>query len=80
MVTPTMHMATWLQYVGESLGRHVQLPVEVFHDRADVTGNHNDQTYHEGRQLMGPEGMAPDFQQIVQTQFVPYMHKIMEIL
>jgi hypothetical protein len=80
LVTPTMHMDTWLQYVGESLGRHVQIPVEVFHDRADVTGNHDDATYAEGRKPMGPEGMAPDFQEILQMQFPGYVAKIREIL
>jgi hypothetical protein len=80
MVTPTMHMDTWLQYVGEALGRHVQIPVEIFHDRADVTGNHNDDTYHEGRELMGPEGMAPDFQQVVMREFPVYMAKLKSVL
>jgi hypothetical protein len=62
MVCPTMHMDTWLQYAGEQLGRHFQIPVEIVHHRADVTGEHDDQTYAEGRKLMGPEGMHPDFQ------------------
>jgi hypothetical protein len=79
-VTPTMHMDTWLQYVGESLARHDRIPVEVFHDRADVTGNHDDATYAEGRKPMGPEGMAPDFQEILQMQFPAYVAKISELL
>jgi pimeloyl-ACP methyl ester carboxylesterase len=62
MVCPTMHMDTWLQYAGEQLGRHFQIPVEVVHHRADVTGEHDDQTYAEGRKLMGSEGMHPGFQ------------------
>jgi len=62
MVTPTMHMDTWLQYAGEQLGRHFKIPVEVIHHRADVTGEHDDATYREGRYLMGPEGMHPAFQ------------------
>lgn len=61
MVCPTMHMDTWLQYAGEALGRHFQIPVEVVHHRADVTGEHDDATYREGRYTMGPEGMHPDF-------------------
>jgi hypothetical protein len=62
MVCPTMHMDTWLQYAGEQLGRHFQIPVEVVHHRADVTGEHDDATYREGRYTMGPEGMHPGFQ------------------
>lgn len=60
-VSPTSHMDTYLQYLGEALGRHDRIPVEVLHDRADVTGGHDDQTYAEGRKLLGPEGMVPGF-------------------
>lgn len=60
-VTPTTHLDTYLQYLGEALHRHDRVPVEIIHDRADVTGNHDDQTYAEGRKLLGPEGMAPGF-------------------
>jgi hypothetical protein len=59
MVCPTMHMDTWLQYAAEQLGLHHKVPIEVIHDRADVTGGHDDQTYAEGRGPMGPEGMSP---------------------
>jgi hypothetical protein len=62
MVTPTMHMDTWLQYAAEALGLHHRIPVHVVHDRADVTGGHDDQTYAEGRGPMGSEGMSGDFQ------------------
>lgn len=60
-VSPTSHMDTYLQWLGESLGRHDRVPVEVLHDRADVTGGHDDQTYAEGRKLLGSEGMVPGF-------------------
>jgi hypothetical protein len=60
-VTPTTHMDTYLQYLGEALGRHDKIPVEIIHDRADVTGGHDDQTYAEGRKLLGSEGMVPGF-------------------
>ena len=58
MVTPTTHMDTWLQGVGDRLGRHDKIGVRLTHDRADVTGSNNDLTYQEGRQKLGPEGMA----------------------
>lgn len=60
-VSPTSHMDTYLQWLGDTLGRHDRIPVEVLHDRADVTGGHDDQTYAEGRKLLGPEGMVPGF-------------------
>ena len=60
-VTPTSHMDTYLQWLGETLGRHDRIPVEIVHDRADVTGGHDDQTYAEGRKLLGSEGMVPGF-------------------
>jgi hypothetical protein len=61
MVTPTSHMDTWLQRVGERLGRHDSVPIEIIHDRFDITGNHRDQTYAEGREPLGPEGMVGVF-------------------
>lgn len=59
-VSPTTHMDTYLQRLGEMLNRHMPIPVEVVHDRADVTGHHDDVTYAEGRGLLGPEGMAEE--------------------
>ena len=61
MVTPTTHMDTFLQRVGEYLGRHDRIPVRIEHQRADVTGLHDDQTYAEGRSKLGPEGMVGEF-------------------
>jgi glycosyltransferase involved in cell wall biosynthesis len=60
-VSPTTHMDTYLQRLGEALGRHDAIAVEIVHDRFDVTGGHDDATYAEGRKLLGPEGMAPGF-------------------
>lgn len=60
-VSPTSHMDTYLQYLGGALDRHDRVEIRVLHDRADVTGNHDDQTYAEGRKLLGPEGMVPGF-------------------
>lgn len=60
-VSPTSHMDTYLQWLGEVLQRHDKIPVEIIHDRADVTGGHDDATYAEGRKLLGSEGMVPGF-------------------
>jgi hypothetical protein len=79
LVTPTMHMDTWLQYVAEQLGCHHKVPIEVIHDRADVTGGHDDQTYHEGRQPMGSEGMSADFQPAL-TQLQAYVSAVRSVM
>lgn len=49
----------WISEVGRRIGRERQIPVQVLHDRADVTGGHQDQTYAEGRALMGPYANHP---------------------
>lgn len=58
-VSPVPHVDTYLQWLGEALGGLAKVPVEVLHDRADVTGNHDDATYREGRGRIGPHGMVP---------------------
>ncbi len=60
-VSVTSHNDTYLQYLGEALSLHERLPVEVLHDRADVTGGHNDATFADGRGLIGPDAMVPGF-------------------
>ena len=60
-VSPVAHCDTYLQYLGEGLGGLVKVPVEVLHDRADVTGGHDDATYAEGRGRIGPHGMVDGF-------------------
>src|SRR5712692_5651429 len=42
----------WVSEIGRRLGVEARVPVQVFHDRADITGGHNDQTFAEGRALM----------------------------
>lgn len=48
-VSLASNVDVWLQEIGNRLGRHHRIPVEVFHDRKDITGGHDDQTYAEGR-------------------------------
>lgn len=62
-VSPCMHPDTYLQALGNHLGRLDHIPVEVFHDRPDVTGAAEDDTYRQGRKLLGPSGMIPGFDQ-----------------
>ena len=59
-VSLSPHCDTWMQRTGEQTAM-LRIPVSVLHDRYDVTGSHGDQTYAEGRALLGPEGMADDF-------------------
>ncbi len=60
-VSPTAHMDVYMEWIGDALGRHDRIPVHVLHDRVDLTGNHNDATYAEGRKLLGSEGKVPGF-------------------
>lgn len=39
------HCDSWWQEIGGRLGRLDDIPVDVFHDRADLTGNNDDATY-----------------------------------
>jgi hypothetical protein len=57
-VAPYNHIDTYLQRLGERLGRHVRVPFSVLHNRADVTGIPEDDTYREGRKILGPYGMS----------------------
>lgn len=45
----TPHVDSFWQDVGRALGIVRPLAVEVFHDRADLTGGHDDATWREGR-------------------------------
>jgi hypothetical protein len=53
----------WIQEVAARAGRMWKIPVEVFHDRFDVTGNeaNDDATYREGRAVMGLYSNHPDY-------------------
>lgn len=43
-VSLSPHCDSWIQFLGQSLGRHDRIDVEILHDRADLTGGHDDQT------------------------------------
>lgn len=43
------HCDSWVQDVAAALGAHHRIAVEVLHDRHDLTGGHDDQTYHEAQ-------------------------------
>jgi hypothetical protein len=50
----------WVSELGRCLDVEVPVPIQIQHDRADVTGGNNDQTYAEGRALMG-QGNDPGY-------------------
>lgn len=61
-LAPTPNVDVWLQDVARNAGcPQRRVPVEVFHDRRDVTGGHDDQTYAEGRALMGVYANHPGY-------------------
>lgn len=43
-VSLSPHCDSWIQYLGQTLGHHHRIPVQILHDRADLTGGHDDQT------------------------------------
>jgi glycosyltransferase involved in cell wall biosynthesis len=69
-VSPVNHSDWWIYNVTAPVGRLLNIPVQVYHDRADVTGNNNDETFREqsyaadGKDPTNPEDYAhPDRQQ-----------------
>lgn len=69
-VSPVNHSDWWIYNVTVPAGRMRNIPVEVYHDRADVTGGNNDETFREqsyaadGRDPTNPEDYShPDRQQ-----------------
>jgi len=66
-VSPVNHSDWWIYNVTAPVGRLMNIPVQVYHDRADVTGNNNDETFKEqsyaadGRDPTNPEDYShPD--------------------
>jgi len=69
-VSPVNHSDWWIYHVTTAAGRMKNIEVQVYHDRADVTGKNNDETYREqsyaadGKDPSNPEDYAhPDRQQ-----------------
>ena len=57
---PGPHVDTYLQILGQHLGRSRRIPVEITHYRPDYDHpEHEDQTYREGRLALGSHGMVP---------------------
>ena len=57
---PGPHVDTYIQAVGKHLDRIRRIPVELDHTRPDFTGTvPADDTYAEGRMLLGRYGMVP---------------------
>lgn len=43
-VSLSPHCDSWIQFLGQTLHRHERVAVEILHDRADLTGGHDDAT------------------------------------
>lgn len=41
------HADTWIEFIAKGLNILRNIDIEIFHDRADLTGNNNDDTYKE---------------------------------
>ena len=46
-VSPVAHSDWWIYHVTTNVGRFKNIAVNVYHDRADVTGGNDDETYRE---------------------------------
>ncbi|MEH0417818.1 glycosyltransferase family 2 protein [Streptomyces sp. B21-083] len=43
-VSLSPHCDSWIQYLGQTLDRHERVDIDILHDRADLTGGHDDAT------------------------------------
>lgn len=43
------HYDSWLQEIADELGIHHRVDIEILHDRFDLTGGHDDETWRESR-------------------------------
>lgn len=46
-ISPVAHSDWWIYHVANNCDRIKNIDAQVYHDRADVTGNNNDETYNE---------------------------------
>ncbi len=82
-VSPVNHSDWWIYNVTAPLGRLRNLPVQVYHDRADVTGGNNDETFSEqsysadGKDPTNPEDyIHPERQQDLRIWIMKLAEKI----
>jgi glycosyltransferase involved in cell wall biosynthesis len=82
-VSPVNHSDWWIYNVTAPVGRLRNIPVEVYHDRADVTGGNNDETFREqsydadGKDPTNPEDYAhPERQQDLRNWIMKLAEKI----
>ncbi|WP_433364068.1 glycosyltransferase family 2 protein [Streptosporangium sp. CA-115845] len=43
------HCDSWMQDIATAVGAHHRIPVTILHDRHDLTGGHNDQTWRDAQ-------------------------------
>jgi hypothetical protein len=77
------HSDWWIYNVTAPVGRLLNIPVQVYHDRADVTGGNNDETFKEqsyaadGKDPTNPEDYAhPDRQRDLTDWVTKLAYKI----
>lgn len=61
-LSPQTHTDSWLEAVARRLGVYTEIPVFVRHDRADITGNNNDQVYRD-REYRTEEFNSEEYEQ-----------------
>jgi hypothetical protein len=53
-VSRSAHNDSWIEFLGRDAGIMVRVPIVITHDRADLTGNNDDETYAR-RQILHEE-------------------------
>ena len=82
-ISPVNHSDWWIYQVTVPLGRLKNIPVQVYHDRADVTGGNNDETFKEqsyaadGKDPTNPEDYShPDRRKDLENWILKLANKI----
>lgn len=82
-ISPVNHSDWWIYQVTAPLGRLKNIPVQVYHDRADVTGGNNDETFKEqsyaadGKDPTNPEDYShPDRRKDLENWILKLANKV----
>lgn len=78
-VSLSPHCDSWMQHIGEALDKQPRVDIEILHDRADLTGGHDDQTRAES--LAGYRTAsyhAPQMQEARQQDVVAVFNSLYE--
>ena len=76
-VSLSPHCDSWIQYLGQALDRHQRVDIEILHDRADLTGGHDDQTRAESLAGYRTIDYGSPAMEVARTQDVAALHALL---